>query len=1683
MAEISVVEYDIPGLPGNISHIGVRFEVQGRTGELNFGSFLNGNYRPVGLPGDPRDILGGIVSAMGMPSRIAASYTLEDDLAYSMFQQGLAYNDELMSRGIGYSPVPNDLSRVANSNSAAASLLRALGFDPKEINFAGNPVGWNVNLTDHRFGMNSGYGYESHAYASYVDHITGGDYPTPTFRPDPPSVQPLVIDLGPTAAEAGDGLQFIDRLASAVFYDFDKDGYRERTAWVGPNEGIVVWDKDNDGKVDAGEIILTGFEAGSKSDMDALIQAGFDKNKDGKIDATEADGKIGSSTAGDTKADPGRLMVWQDKNMNGIFDSGDTAVGIEKIVSSIDISKAHLDSDGQVVVDDAIRFRDGSRVFGVYEVELAGNGGKTKAYDMAFAFDDLGFKVVDGDTKLEGSVLRLIKHVTANTTFTLDDSADYYGAEGGDGAETITVSTAGTSGTRGYAIDGGAGADILKGGEGDDFIVGGSGADQIGGGRGNDVLFVGGADSYINGGLGYDVAIVEFSTGITIDLGTADIEAITGSETGSDVITGGANRDVFISGRGGDDVLKGTAGTDTLIGGTGNDELRGYDGDDYLVGGTGVDDLFGYDGDDVIVMDKSDNLAGGRITGGEGSDLLIYDGDDLKNLSLDLGNYGFESAVGSNGDDSINMRTVGADGVAVTLDVSGVLVGRDGNDRLWGGNENDIISGDAGNDLLYGRDGSDVYIYSRGGGDDVLSENGTGNGGRDTISFGDNIETTDIAFDLVDDDLIISVAGNDGGTIKIVDWSDVEGDKQVELLSFSDGTVLDISNAKFKTLTASDETYVATAGNTVVPMIIQALSGDDTVTGDSGNDIILAGDGNDILKGGSGHDYLNGGYGSDKLYGEAGDDTLIGGQLNNASGDYLYGGTGNDWLDGVKGNDTLNGDSGEDTLLGGEGNDIIDGGTGDDIIKGGLGNDTLTGGAGDDIYVYNRGDGVDTINDTGSDDDGHSFTATPDDNGVDRVGDALLFGAGITMDDLVFDAVNDALIIGVSNDGDLSRTPGQQLDRITVANWNSSSQRLERFIFADGSKLDVLDDMSGAQTGTNTSNNFSDGSGDHFMSGGGGDDNIYGGEGTDVLLGGAGLDTLDGGGQTDFVFGGSGNDTIFGGGADDRLYGGEGNDNIYGGLSYAVAGDADADIIYGGSGNDNLDGRFGNDTYVFGWGDGVDQINEGLGEGIDTVEFSTGIWISDIQVAVSSTENDLVLTLNAVPFGLKSTDKVYLQRHEVTNGDKFHAIEQIRFANGYAIDMTSIQKGRTGSADADAIDYSSWTRDGAWVSGMDGNDTLKTGDGNDVIIGGRHDDVLSSDEGDDIFVYSAGDGRDKISDGGGSNDSIVMGTGLTHEDIFLVSDGTSMYMVLRDPRVVDGALTDFADYIQILNWTGENGSHSINWITFADGTSIKLSDFSSAAYRGSGNDIYDGSDNSQWIDMGTGNDTVNAGDGKDRIYGQAGNDILNGDDGNDWIEGGDGDDTSKGGNGDDVINGGKGDDNLKGDAGNDAVYGGAGNDSVSGYSGSNILAGGVGDDTIYRGGRDGDNGTKVLFAAGDGKDVISISTGQDGGQDIIDISGYGVTQMWFQKTGGDDLTLRFLGSTDSMVFTDFFAGGDNAFDRIEIGSRHLDDAKIAALVSSMSGLDPNDGTDGVGLTDSTISASLRSEIEAAWVFA
>lgn len=176
---------------------------------------------------------------------------------------------------------------------------------------------------------------------------------------------------------------------------------------------------------------------------------------------------------------------------------------------------------------------------------------------------------------------------------------------------------------------------------------------------------VDGAVSFINETLDWRAPILygDAAPGNSLDLVTRpNLKSIT--ENDRAVLDGTSNTILFGEGN---DHGWGRAGNDVLYGGTGSDRLYGEIGNDSLYGGAGDDSLYGGVGRDTIL-------------GGSYSD-LIYGGD-------------------------------GADD----------LYGESGRDRLFGGRGADILDGGAGDDKLTGGGGADAFIFTAGGGADLIKD-------------------------------------------------------------------------------------------------------------------------------------------------------------------------------------------------------------------------------------------------------------------------------------------------------------------------------------------------------------------------------------------------------------------------------------------------------------------------------------------------------------------------------------------------------------------------------------------------------------------------------------------------------------------------------------------------------------------------------------------------------------------------------------------------------------------------------------------------------------------------------------------------------------------------------------------------------------------------------------------------
>ena len=297
----------------------------------------------------------------------------------------------------------------------------------------------------------------------------------------------------------------------------------------------------------------------------------------------------------------------------------------------------------------------------------------------------------------------------------------------------------------------GSGNDEIMGNDADNRLDGGAGADILNGGDGVDTV------SYIRS----DAAVtVRFRDG-TGQGGHAEGDVITGIENiiGSDYadIFGGDSNANRLSGLGGDDGLWGSSGDDILEGGADADRMNGGLGEDtasYESSNTGVVvRLHSYvaqgghaEGDTFI----------GRVTV---QDMEVPDIEHLTGSSHNdilAGDLRDNTLKGRAGDDTLYGGPGGGDDW---------IYGENGNDRVFGGKGNDTITGGAGDDTLSGGADDDTFVFAPGDGDDTIMDFGNADDRIDLRAFEDIDSINDLSMEQQGDNVVIDLSEQGGGTI------------------------------------------------------------------------------------------------------------------------------------------------------------------------------------------------------------------------------------------------------------------------------------------------------------------------------------------------------------------------------------------------------------------------------------------------------------------------------------------------------------------------------------------------------------------------------------------------------------------------------------------------------------------------------------------------------------------------------------------------------------------------------------------------------------------------------------------------------------------------------------------------------------------------------------------------------
>jgi hypothetical protein len=168
-------------------------------------------------------------------------------------------------------------------------------------------------------------------------------------------VMPIGISL-----EEDEEIELIKLQESKVYYDYDNDGKLEKTSWVGSKDGILVYDHNDNNKVDdATEFVLTNWCKEAKTDFEALL-CRFDGNGDKRFDKQ------------DNEFD--KFKIWQDKNQNGVSEEGE-------LKSLRDAGISYIDFNNQQAVNNSTM-----QEYGILNTAVVGweDGKITQAYDLIF---------------------------------------------------------------------------------------------------------------------------------------------------------------------------------------------------------------------------------------------------------------------------------------------------------------------------------------------------------------------------------------------------------------------------------------------------------------------------------------------------------------------------------------------------------------------------------------------------------------------------------------------------------------------------------------------------------------------------------------------------------------------------------------------------------------------------------------------------------------------------------------------------------------------------------------------------------------------------------------------------------------------------------------------------------------------------------------------------------------------------------------------------------------------------------------------------------------------------------------------------------------------------------------------------------------------------------------------------
>ncbi|BAT58850.1 bifunctional hemolysin/adenylate cyclase precursor [Variibacter gotjawalensis] len=812
-----------------------------------------------------------------------------------------------------------------------------------------------------------------------------------------------------------------------------------------------------------------------------------------------------------------------------------------------------------------------------------------------------------------------------------------------------------------------------------------------------------------------------------------------------------------------------------------------------------------------------------------------------------------------------------------------------------------VLNGDAGDLLVNTRTGSIVGSVETGGGNDLITNQGSiAAAGGTAIDAGAGNDTVNLHAGSTLVGKVILGAGND-------------------VLSSQMAGALDID-------AGDGQDSIATG------------DGNDRILGGAGIDLIHAGGGNDIIEGGADNDTLNGGTGNDIIDGGAGEDTAsfyddaAGVTVNFATGTATGAASGNDTLISIE--KVITG-TGNDTIIVSTAGPLptgIDGGAGTDTVRLiGTGTGALVATTGVENLVVQQG----------------TWTAAASDYS------AVTIQGGARLNSTV----------NLNNNDKLTVETGGILANPTAINWAGGGNAIVDNAGRIESSTRVLNTTAGA-TGTLTFNNLIGGTvvGPITPAGAGQADAVITLNNAGTIesgVDGRAIDfrTFDNNGANAVI-----NNNV---GGIIRKIGGDDADVIRPGADATVNNRGTITTVAGwAGGGDAIDFQGDAGGKVNNWGliEGSKHAVTGS-QALTVVNNGTMIGRNGSAVNIDNggTEAEKVFITNnagavmegrSAELGDSDGDAVDVDGlaqilnygrisglgHQGYHDGEPNVSEGIAIGGGtilnYGKDAIIYGYGRAiqvdNSGNANALGKTFINNEGLIQGDGHGPEGVSAADaarfdlrGNEAVnlVGDYADELLNQSTGRIVGGVSMGGGNDHLQslgafvatggsaiDMGAGNDTVYFYTGTTVQGTVLLGTGDDLVLSTADTSlVIEGGDSDDQMYI---------GGYTV------------------------GDDILSG---------GAGNDRIYAGIGEDQIDGGIGNDALYGEAGDDLILGGAGDDTIDGGADDDVLYGDAGNDTMIGGLGDDILKGGADNDTfiiTSTADGHDKYDGGAGIDTV-----------------------------------------------------------------------------------------------------------------------------------------